>query len=366
MMRRRTNLLIILLLLALSVLSCGRGPRYRLQWQLPRGMSLEYLLTTTSRMEQPEPMRGHTEVVITVRAPREALALLDSQPRKVSLIIHDKEQQLALSVFDSFRARSLMSQAEGLDPYKVLEQDHRNIFEMLFPLPEQEVAVGDGWPISLRLITLGAEVSGRQESTAHLRRVWRENDSTLGEISLHATLSGEGARGGMRGAVQFNVSGKAIFDITHGRLELSQMQARVVLDAGQTTLEMTNQVQVNLSRVSELSIQESQHCEETLAVREAVHQAIAIARAGQYQEALNRLEPVLESGYHDEHPRLVAAQVCAALQDGARAERLLAEELARFPRSQHVLIGASQIYRHLNQHEKAQAMERRLEELGSE
>jgi len=272
-MARRLLIAVAMPLTAIFLASCGERPSYRLAWRLPEGLSLEYLLETGSEMESPEDMTGAVSVSITVIAPRTGTALLDAKALSISMQKDGQEQPLAASMNQSFRARTLLTENAGFDPYHALQQEQRNLFDMMFPLPDKEVKVGERWPAPIRLMTLGSGVSGHQESVARFRSVRTEEGDQVAHIGLDANVSGEGARGQVRGGMNLQVSGEAVFNLTKGCMKQNEMWANASLSAADVAMTMKNHLSLRLVKVAELSDAERRYYGEMLTVREAIHRS---------------------------------------------------------------------------------------------
>jgi len=90
---------------------------------------------------------------------------------------------------------------------------------------------------------------------------------------------------------------------------------------------------------------------------------VQLAQTGQYDKALETVEPVLDSSFREEHARVIAAQLYAALKKPDKAEQAIEAELARFPEDLQVLGSAAELYQYLGKLEKADEIDQKIQKL---
>lgn len=360
-MKRLSLNLVLVALCILASPGCGRrqDETYDLAWKLPEGRILEYDVSTTTKLTGEMRAAMSVKLRITIRAAHAGLALVDT-----SLVDYtDGEEMPSLSAASqAFELHTLLSEKESFDPYQSLEQGHRNLFEMLFPLPEQQVARGDEWPMKMHLMSLTGPGTSDESSVARLKRVRHQDGSNVALVNYRSKGSIKSRDEG--GGVSMKITGSATFDITNGYFDSNEFAAtgKMVMGPRDKT-SMKTTVSVALTRAGMMEPDEVERLAKVTDVRKAVGMAVQLAKENKLEEALETIEKVLDDGIPEEHAHLIAAQLHTRLEQWSEAEEAIEAELQHFPENLRALSLASHIYRQLDKPEKAKAAQEKLKEI---
>jgi tetratricopeptide (TPR) repeat protein len=261
----------------------------------------------------------------------------------------------------TFELHTLLSERDGFDPYNSLQQGQRNLFEMLFPVPEKHVARGDEWPMKVQLSLTGPGLSD-ESSVARLKRVRNQNGSKVALINFRSKSAVRERDKGLGASMK--ITGAATFDITKGHFDSNELAvtAKTVMGS-RSKMTMKTTVSVALTRAGMMEPDELERLAKVTHVREAIGLAIKLAKQNKIEEALQTIEKVLDAGIPGEHAHLIAAQLHTRLEQWSEAEEAIETELQHFPESLQALSLATHIYRQLDKPEKAKAAQEKLKEI---
>ncbi len=356
-----------LIFLALCILAppgCGRrqDETYDLVWKLPKGRILEYDVSTTTKVTDEMPTRSSIKFRITIRAAHAGLALVDTSLLEYPITFDGVESPPMSVASQFFDLHTLLSEKEGLDPYESLAQGQRNLFEMLFPLPDRQVALGDEWPMKMQLMSLTGPGTSDESSVARLRRVRNQDGSKVALVKCRS--KGDIKDPDEGGGVSMKATGSATFDITKGHFDSNELAVTGKMVFGpRDKTSMKTTVSVALARAAMMEPAEVERLAKVTDVRKVVGLAIQLARENKLEEALETINAVLDAGIPEEHAHLIAAQLHAGLEQWSEAEEAIETELQHFGESLQALSLASYIYQQLDKPEKANDAQEKLKEI---
>ncbi|MHC4198665.1 MAG: tetratricopeptide repeat protein [Planctomycetota bacterium] len=358
--------------ITLAAVAVSKEESHRLRWKLPEGLSLQYVCEQRSEGSGPTGMKGLVSFKLSIRVPRKGTALVDTSLDKLSMSMGGRQMPQNPAAAQSFEVHTLLDEKKGFDPEGVLARQQRNLFETLFPLPPKELVVGHEWPLRIKMVSPGSLGVPSESNVGVLKAVRREGGSNIAALvfTSKVSLTTQGGGGTGPSAMKMTLSGNADFDLSKGRFAKNEMSTTMSMPSGGMPgpggpsggMTMKSFTKVSLDDADPLPPDEVKKLLGRLKVREAVHRAVTLAKAGKNDEALEALGKVMESEFHDEHVPLIAVQIHARLGDWKKAKDALDRELARFPDSIQALMLARVVYGRAGEPAKAKAAERKMQE----